>query len=209
MYTILRAESMEETLALAQKEENRAYINKETWNHIMPNASKPLTWAVVTHSDDRFFVVMRSYETELRREIHENWGKVFTDSCMEFFFSPCPKIRCNYFNMEVSASGALHIKYGKQRYYRRRANEDISLYNLKVEITDTYWQSIYEIPYSVIREKAHEFEGKSGDVISGNFYKCGDMAKYPHWLLWNEPDIKDCPYPEFHFPEGFGDIIIA
>ncbi len=208
MYTIKRAESRGETVALFEKEENRVYLSEHPWQDERPNQSNPKTCALITHSDDRFFVVMRSYETELRREVFENWGPVWTDSCMEIFFSPCPEVTPEYYNMEISATGALRFDYGINRFNRQQGNADVSNYAVEVEITDTYWQLVFEIPYSVIREKAPEFEGTSGDIIHMNFYKCGDNAPKPHWLMWSVFDIKVVPNIDFHRYEGFKKVTL-
>jgi len=209
MYTIKKANSREELLALASDAANRIEIKTNPWEATAPNASNPETWAVVAHSDDRFYVVMRSYETAIRTEIKEPWGMVHTDSCMEFFFSPCPDVRVNYFNMEVSASGAMKLNYNERRGVNVSADRDITKYGVEATITDSYWQLVYEIPYAVIRDCAPEFEGKSGDIIKANFYKCGELAAYPHHLMWNPLDINVFPKPDFHRPEGFVEITLA
>jgi len=208
MYTIKRANNRAEAVALSAIEANRARVAVNPWEDVLPNQSNPETWACVSHSDDRFYVVMRAYETELRTEIKENWGRVCTDSCMEFFFSPCPELRMDYFNMEISASGSMYLNYGAGRGTRVHADENVPQYGVEVEITDSYWQIVYEIPYSVIRQNAPEFEGTSGDIIKANFYKCGDLAPYPHYLMWNPIDTKAFPNPDFHRPEGFKELVL-
>ena len=204
MYTIKKVESRAEAVALFEKEENRVFLSPHPWQDERPNGINPVTCALATHSDDRFIVVMRSYETDLRREVFENWGPVWTDSCMEFFFSPCPEKTLEYYNMEISATGYLRFDYGINRYNRQRGNLDVSNYAVEVEVTDTYWQLVFEVPYSVVREKAPTFEGTSGDIIHMNFYKCADDAPKPHWLMWNVFDKKVIPNLDYHRPEGFG-----
>ena len=46
---------------------------------------------------------------------------------------------------------------------------------------------------------------KSGDVIKGNFYKCGDETPVPHFGMWSPVDNET---PDFHRPEFFGELII-
>ena len=41
--------------------------------------------------------------------------------------------------------------------------------------------------------------------MKGNFYKCGDDTKYPHFGCWNEVVWEE---PDFHRPECFGDLIL-
>lgn len=208
MYTVKKAANREELIALSANEANRISIAVNPWEATVPNASNPTVWAVLAHSDDSLFVMMRAYETAIRAEIKEDWGMVHTDSCMEFFFSPCPELRIDYFNMEVSASGKMKLDYAPGRGNRAHANQDVSLYNVVPTVTDEYWQIVYEIPYSVIREKAPEFEGTSGDMLKANCYKCGEKAPYPHYLMWNPLDISVFPKPDFHRPEGFVDLVL-
>ena len=44
-----------------------------------------------------------------------------------------------------------------------------------------------------------------GDVIKGNFYKCGDETPRPHFGAWSPIEN---PTPDFHRPEFFGDLVI-
>ena len=208
MNIIKKANSRAALLALAEDPANRFAVNYNPWEDKMPNDSNPETWAVIAHSDDRFYIVMRAYETEIRAEIKEQWGAVHTDSCMEFFFSPCPELRENYFNMEVSASGMMKNNYGPGRHGRVFADTDVTKYGVDVTITDSYWQIVYEMPYDVIRACASEFEGNSGDVIKANFYKCGELSAYPHLMMWNHLDAKAWPNPDFHRPEGFAELTL-
>jgi hypothetical protein len=45
----------------------------------------------------------------------------------------------------------------------------------------------------------------SGKRMKGNFQKCGDKTKFPHYGSWNRIDT---PEPDFHRPEYFGDLIL-
>ena len=42
-----------------------------------------------------------------------------------------------------------------------------------------------------------------GDVIKGNFYKCGDKTAHKHYLSWSPIDLDS---PNCHCPEYFGVI---
>ena len=45
----------------------------------------------------------------------------------------------------------------------------------------------------------------TGDIIKGNFYKCGDDTEYPHFGMWSPVEL---PAPDFHRPEFFGELVI-
>ena len=61
----------------------------------------------------------------------------------------------------------------------------------------------------VFENEAHELYGVNieGNVLDfkGNFYKCGDETKTPHYGSWNPIEN---PTPDFHRPEGFGELVI-
>ncbi|MDD6236825.1 MAG: carbohydrate-binding family 9-like protein, partial [Clostridiales bacterium] len=41
--------------------------------------------------------------------------------------------------------------------------------------------------------------------LRGNFYKCGDKTKHPHFGMWNPINNE---FPDFHLPQFFGRIIL-
>ena len=44
-----------------------------------------------------------------------------------------------------------------------------------------------------------------GEVIKGNFYKCGDKTEIPHFGMWSPIDSEK---PNFHQPQFFGEMEI-
>ena len=45
-----------------------------------------------------------------------------------------------------------------------------------------------------------------GDVLRGNFYKCGDDAAFPHYGMWSPVLTGE---PDFHRPEYFGELALV
>lgn len=174
---------------------------------------RPKTFAKVCHDGGALHVCMRSYEKDIRTAVREHEGKIHTDSCMEFFFSPCPDEGCEYFNMEMNPLGYLKFNYGSGRGGRIKTVEDTSMYAVLATQSEdgdgAYWQLVYSIPFDLIRSFAPSFEGKKGERIRGNFYKCGELAPCPHLLAWNPIDNRAYPNPDFHRPEFFGEMVLG
>jgi hypothetical protein len=64
------------------------------------------------------------------------------------------------------------------------------------------WELSLVIPETVfLRNTIKTFDGLS---VKGNFYKCGDKLKVPHFLSWNP--IKS-EKPNFHLSEFFGEVL--
>jgi hypothetical protein len=144
---------------------------------------------------------------------------VFRDSCVEFFFCPDPFKDKRYFNFEMNAIGTLLLGLGVDRQSRTRLKgEPPEQFNIKTSLnkknidlpvkefwTVEYWTVEYTIPFEFIKKYFPKLEFKSKQKMTGNFYKCGDETKFPHYGSWNP--IKT-PQPDFHRPEFFGELIL-
>ncbi|MDR2968576.1 MAG: hypothetical protein LBV32_03105, partial [Tannerellaceae bacterium] len=63
------------------------------------------------------------------------------------------------------------------------------------------WSLIVCIPFEVMGLNPDSLPEK----IKGNFYKCADGTKYPHYLSWSPVGTE---HPDFHRPEYFGEILL-
>ena len=73
------------------------------------------------------------------------------------------------------------------------------------EGNDTGWLVEFVIPFKFLKEY-EAAAGVIGQQIKGNFYKCGDETKYPHYGCWNRIDMNS---PNFHLPQYFGTLILS
>ena len=194
----------------ASRQEFDAYIreNGPAWE--LPNfpwGSAPLkVCAEVRHDDANFYVCLRAYEKDPRITVFEPEGSVHLDSCMEFFFSPCPALRPDYFNLEANAAGTDKFDYGEGRHGRIQAEKFHGFEEMAAEVTPDYWQLLCTIPYAAIRAHAPEFEGKSGDMIRANIYRCGELAGVKSFVTLFPIMVES---PDYHRPEFFGKMILA
>lgn len=140
----------------------------------------------------------------------EDNGKVWNDSCVEFFISPT----CDdaYYNFESNCTGHVLAEYGKKGTSRKtlplnriaaisRYGDYVTSGNKPLEVqqgTHT-WELCLVIPAEMFKESGvRAFDGAR---MTANFYKCGDKMEKPHYLSWNPINNET---PSFHLPEYFG-----
>lgn len=149
-------------------------------------------------------------EDSIRAVAAEDNGKVWEDSCCEFFISPV--VDDTYYNIECNCAGTLLVGFGKDRNGRLHPSSDIMKEVSRwsslgrepfAEKVGSYtWELALIIPTTVFFK--HKEVVLTGRTIRANFYKCGDKLEKCHFLSWNEIDV---PNPDFHRPEFFGELI--
>lgn len=172
---------------------------------------RPETSARLCYVKDRGFVVSLfcAEQNPLATNTEPN-TKVFEDSCLEFFVNFRPDLKnSGYINFEGNANGAMLCFYGTSR-----ADSDrISIIGMglphpapKIIRTDKGWGWQLLIPLEWIRAIYGNVCYKTGSLIRGNFYKCGDKTAEPHYASFTKIES---PVPNFHKPEFFADMTIT
>jgi len=174
----------------------------------------PKTEAKVLYDDENIYVIFR-VEDEYVRAIAKGFhGRVFEDSCVEFFFSPGQNIENGYFNVETNCGGAMLFYFQKKPRVDsvEVAVEDcrrVEIYHSQPEIVEpekqqpTVWFIEYRLPLDILEKYRKVERPAPGVVWRANFYKCGDKTSRPHWLTWSNVDL---PTPDFHQPTFFGTL---
>ena len=195
--------------------------NKKIWNdteaarltNFMGDKSTPFpdTQVKVRYDDKNIYIIFRVKDQYVRAVAKENSGRVWEDSCVEFFFAPGPDIKYGYFNLETNCKGIILMNHGKNSEERVSIDkEDFNKItiahslsqNAETEITSPVtWTLEYSIPLALIAKYMKVDKPGKGTQWRANFYKCGDKTSHPHWLTW-APVIN--PTPKFHMPEYFG-----
>lgn len=149
-------------------------------------------------------------DNELRAAENGNDGRVWEDSCCEFFVSPDKNDF--YYNFECNCIGTLLLHGGPQGGDRPSAPEETyasvrrwsslgkDSFEAKEKICE--WDLVEIIPASALFR--HEVKDFSGLEMNANFYKCGDLLPHPHFLSWAPISLEK---PAFHCPQFFGTII--
>lgn len=173
----------------------------------------PETQAKLKYDKENIYVIFHvkdRYVTAVAKEIN---GRVWEDSCVEFFFTPGPDVSRGYFNLEANCKGIFLLQYhngnGKgQGFVDLKDAGQIEIShslkkNVEKEIAEPLdWTIEYKIPFSILSKYMEVDYPKSGVQWRANFYKIvGDKTSHPHRLTWAKIVH---PKPNFHLPEFFG-----
>ena len=172
----------------------------------------------IAHTGDSILLHFRVKDGELRAMATCDGGRVWEDSCCEFFLSPdCDG---NYYNFECNCLGVLLLHGGEgtdRPDAPRHAYDEVKRWSSLQESgsaktglvpgsptpvgTDLEWDLVEIIPASALFN--HRIPSFDGRKMRANFYKCGDLLSSPHFLSWAPISL---PEPKFHCPEFFGDL---
>lgn len=148
---------------------------------------------------------MRCNETELRSVGKVRDDRVWEDSCMEMFICPFEN-RDEYVNFEINCEGVYLSQFGATRENRVLIKDltDIEA-QVATDITDDGWSLELFVPCKLISEVYKQEFMADNCIIKGNFTKCGDLTKYPHYISYSKLAGLD---KGFHNPEYFSKIIV-
>ena len=166
------------------------------------NIELPSVLAETETLPDHFSVAFTVEEPSdcFRSEVKENNGHSWEDSCVEIFLQN-PTNPEEYFNFEITSRGFMLAAKGKDRNNRTpipQADADKVIRTKQIASVAgnlICWGMTVQIPASVLGLKSFD-----GIKLKGNLYKCGDLAKTPHYLSAFPIDTEK---PDFHRPEFF------
>jgi hypothetical protein len=169
---------------------------------------KPKVEFRIGHTEDLILLKFDVTENAIGAKETGINGKVYLDSCVEFFISIDGN---SYYNFEFSCIGTPHIGWGKGRENRLLLPEEavrqvqvrstLGSHPIPVQKGSFSWELCVLIPATCfIHDQGISYDGLSG---TANFYKCGDDLPDPHFLSWNPVGTTR---PDFHRPEFFGKI---
>lgn len=169
----------------------------------------PEVFVQIAYNDDELFLQYKVDEQSVKAAVSQNNGRVWTDSCVEFFLSP--EKNDIYYNLEINCIGTVLLGYRKKGDPTEHASDELinairrisSLGNEPfAEIKkQTQWQVTVAIPWKSFFK--HRLEPVEGKKMRGNFYKCGDELSVPHFVSWTKIKTEK---PAFHMPEYFGGL---
>lgn len=186
-------------------------MNSDIWKNIpaakidcvsfSPDAKNPKTEVRGVYSDAGITLFYETDESPVLARYSGVNEKPWTDSCVEFFFNPCPERDGKYFNFELSAAGGLLVGFGDGRKDRVRCDFSLDRFLIRTEISENGWKACFTVPFDFVLNYAKAFDRE----FAGNFQKCGDETENPHFTVWNEIISEK---PDFHRPECFGRFIL-
>jgi hypothetical protein len=137
---------------------NIFYINNYPWGR--PEIC-PDSFAEINLCDDGILIHLSTDEQNIRATITEDNGPVCQDSCLEFFFSPCPEISNAYFNFEINPLGTLYVGFSADGTRKSSKAIDFSefknIFNINVKKDDSHWEASYKVPYKLIKKYFPDF----------------------------------------------------
>jgi len=160
----------------------------------------------IAHNGEALLLNYRINESDIKAVCNHDNGKVWEDSCVEFFISFTED---SYYNIECNCIGKILIAKGADKENRmllpkamlKKVDRWSSLGDLPMENRSGNWKISLIIPKEIFYP---EIAGTFNDVkAKGNFYKCGDCLQTPHFLSWNPIQWNT---PNFHRPEFFGGL---
>jgi hypothetical protein len=162
----------------------------------------------IAHNGKNILLDYQVEESDIKAVCGEDNGKIWEDSCVEFFVSFDDGK--SYYNIECNCIGKMLIGAGAGRQDRRhvpvemlkRVDRWSSLGCLPLENQSGAWKLSLVIPVDMFI--LNPLESLDGLYAKGNFYKCGDKLKVPHFLSWNPIKSEG---PDFHLPPCFGDLL--
>ena len=179
-------------------------------NYYAESESQPKAYACLAYDDKGIYVYQQAFEQDIRAQITQQNGDVYTDSCLEFFINFCPESTPDYLNFEINPLGVMHLGLGPDRYCRTLLFDcDKSYFNIKCldsidEFNKESWEISYFIPFEYITKHFPGFDIKK--TFKGNFFKIGAEVKLPHFGTYAKVDT---PKADFHRSEFFADFKIG
>jgi hypothetical protein len=170
--------------------------------------NRPETAVKLLHDSSSIYVFFHVTDPFLLCRYTRFNEPVYTDSCVEFFFSPGGED--GYFNVETNCLGTQlisHVKAGKAVRFSEEEGNSIKPVPMITGPDQKTGKMVWTIGYTLDMELFQKYIPGliplSGKKWRGNFYKCGDDLPEAHWASWAPigPEI------QFHVPEYFAPII--
>lgn len=194
----------------AWEQADRLSIDEYSW---YTAGLKQDTTAAVLYDDDALYLLFVCDDRHISAVETRPNGDVYKDSCVEFFVAFGSEGSGSHLNFEANCCGTVHMGFGSGHEARRLApTEVLDAVRVKTSIptptkaespTDEGWWLAAKIPFSAISKLVgFEVAPKSGGVWRANLYRCGGLTD-PQYAAWNR---LDCPEPDYHRPEFFGNL---
>ncbi|MBL8047558.1 MAG: hypothetical protein JNJ45_02645 [Chthonomonas sp.] len=186
-------------------------INEFPWQRA--DAWRPQTTVDLTREGEALrlrFVVQDAFVLGRTQDFN---GRVWEDSCVEFFFNPCPGESDFYFNIETNIAGGILFN----RQTGRGENTTVLSPDVAAQMELTVnpgelivpedpapreWSVEYLLPFAILRE----FGPVNPHVWHANFYKCAEANSHPHWGSWARIGTAT---PYFHSPNFFAEVDVS
>lgn len=178
---------------------------------------RPKVACKTLYDDDYLYLHFMVEDRYIISRVNEHQGRVFEDSCVEFFIKPSQG--GGYFNFEINAGGKMRSSFvedptmvngelKKRTFLPASWFEKVLIYHsLPSQITEEIkeekeWHIEYAIPISLFEHYVGKLGSLKGQTWTANFYKIANLSSHPHFASWSliEGEVLA------HKPEYFGMI---
>jgi hypothetical protein len=193
------ADHLSSNLRLLLDQQGRYLLDHAPW---FSYPYKPRVEFSMAYSDKHIFLKYFVTEKFIRVATSHINGRVWEDSCVEFFISFDTE---GYYNLEFNCIGMALVGFGRDKCNRELISaEVISEIEFESIIHNTssdliHWELTLAIPFGVFAR--HSITSLKGKQCRANFYKCGDLLPEPHFVTWSDISSDE---PDFHLPQFFG-----
>jgi len=188
-------------------------LKLENYMGEMPSHFPP-TFVKLQYDAHYIYLIFKVNDQYIRAIETKTHGRVWEDSCVEFFFTPGADTEIGYFNFEANCKGVYLFQYhltaeNQSGFVSSKDCSEISISHsikkdVSIELTEPQiWSLEYRIPIKILSNYMKVDKPETGTIWRANFYKCGDKTSHPHWLTWAPVHY---PKPNFHLPEFFSQI---
>ena len=108
-------------------------------------------------SDSGLRVWMECREADPLRRVNQPNGRVWCDSCMEFFLAPGPRAQDGYFNFEMNALGAMLLGFGVSDAEFVFEDFPRSQLPLRADVLSDRWTLDLSVPFALIQRRFPAF----------------------------------------------------
>jgi len=178
---------------------------------------QPKTTVHLWYDSENLHLKFEVFDCFVRCTETQTNGKIWEDSCVEFFFAPSLEFPNRYFNLEINCGGTalMHFNTVPRIEFQEITEEDILKFDIKSnlpkvvnpELTEpTVWTIECKLPFEILQRYFSFERPKNGTLWRGNFYKTAKNTSNPHYISWKKLEVER---PDFHRPEFFGELIFS
>jgi hypothetical protein len=175
----------------------------------------PLTKAKLLYDEENIYGIFQVKDKYVQCVVEETNGPVYSDSCVEFFFSPDQNNPLFYFNLEINCGGVALMQQTSEPHkkYRYLSTSDIEQIEIAHSLPrkvfpeieeEIFWTIEFRIPLAILHNYSEISHPEKEVVWKANFYKTASKTSNPHYLTWS---FVDNPKPDFHLPQYFGSLV--
>ncbi|HEY5139836.1 MAG TPA: carbohydrate-binding family 9-like protein [Methylococcales bacterium] len=175
----------------------------------------PKTQAKLLYDNNCIYIIYRIEDTCVRAIETKCNGRVWDDSCVEFFLTPDKNLSKDYFNIEMNCIGTLTFRYQTAVHENIRLLEKsdcdkiVIATSLPKKVIDpeiagpVTWTIECRLPLDILEKYRTIARPAAGVKWRANFYKCGDATSNFHRISWSYIEENEfC----FHSPQFFGTL---